>query len=57
MDVAHIQLDANESVALIGCLMNAAELSERAGNLELAARALYMVDLIIDRWIEARGRR
>jgi hypothetical protein len=46
----HIKLDDNESNALLACLMKAAEVGESTGNLDLAAMALYLVDLIIDKW-------
>jgi hypothetical protein len=47
----HITLDRNQSAALITCLMKAADLGERIGNLDLAATALYFADLIIDKWL------
>jgi hypothetical protein len=47
----HIELDPNESVSLIDCLMKAAEVGKRTGNLDLVASALYLVDLIIDKWL------
>ncbi len=47
----YITLDRNQSVALIDCLLKAAELGERTGNLDLAATALYCADLIIDKWL------
>ena len=53
----HIALDSNESVLLLACLMNASDLAERTDNLDLAARALYLVDLIIDKWIDVQRRR
>ena len=53
----HITRDANESVLLLSCLMNASDLGERTDNLDLAARAPYLVDLIIDKWIDVRRRR
>jgi hypothetical protein len=46
----HINLDNNESNALLACLMKAAEVGHSIGNLDLAAMALYLVDLIIDKW-------
>ena len=52
-----ITLDANESVLLLSCLMNASDLGERTDNLDLAAKALYLVDLIIDKWIHVRRSR
>ena len=53
----NITLDADESVLLLTCLMNASDVGESTGNLDLVARALYLVDLIIDKWIDARRRR
>ena len=54
---AHITLDADESALLITCLMNASDVGGSTGNLHLVARAVYLVDLIIDKWIDARRRR
>lgn len=53
---ADITLDTEESVLLLTCLMNASDLGASTGNLDLVARAVYLVDLIIDKWIEARRR-
>ena len=46
-----ITLDRNQSVALIDCLMKAAELGKRTGNLDLVATALYFAEMIIDKWL------
>jgi hypothetical protein len=51
-----ITLDANESHTLIGCLVRAAEVGETTGNLELAATARYLADLIIDKWLSEGGK-
>jgi hypothetical protein len=48
----HITLARNHSVVLIDCLIKAAELGERAGNLDLVAMAQYFADLIIEKCCE-----
>jgi len=53
----HIKLDVDDSNVLLACLMNAADVGESTGNLDLTAMALYPVDLIIDKWSDARRRR
>ncbi len=47
----HIELDNHESHALLNCLMKAAAVGQGTGNLDLAAMAVYLVDLIIDKWM------
>ena len=54
---AHITLDADESVLLLTCLMHASEIGASTGNLDLVARAVYLVDLIIDKCFDARRKR
>ena len=48
----HIKLDADESDAVIGCLVRAAEVGEGTGNLDLMAMAEHLVDLIIEKWLK-----
>lgn len=48
----HIELDADESDALLKCLMRAAEVDEDTGNLDLVAMAEHLGDLIIDKWFD-----
>ena len=47
----HIKLDADESHALIGCLLRAAEVGAGTGSLDLVAMAEPLADLIIDKWV------
>ncbi|MGH9042147.1 MAG: hypothetical protein ACRDZ3_18165 [Acidimicrobiia bacterium] len=47
----HIELDADESDAVIKCLVRAAEVGEDTGNLDLSAMAEHLVDLIIEKWL------
>lgn len=44
----HIKLDANESNALLDCLLKAEAVGQSTGNLDLVAIARYLADLIID---------
>lgn len=53
---SHITLDANESHTLISCLVRASEVGETTGNLDLAATARYLADLIIDKWLPKGGK-
>ena len=46
----HITLDANETHALIGCLLRAAEVGSDTDNLDLVAMAVELADLILDKW-------
>lgn len=52
----YVNLDADESDALISCLVRAAEVGEDTGNLDLMAMAEHLVDLIIQKWLD-RGER
>lgn len=46
-----MKLDVNESHALIGCLLRAAEVGRRPGNnVALAGMAQYLADLIVEKW-------
>jgi hypothetical protein len=46
----HMKLDVNESHALIGCLLRAADVGGGPGNAELPGMARYLADLIIEKW-------
>jgi hypothetical protein len=46
----HITLVAYESLALIGCLLRAAEVGSDTDNLDLVAMAEDLADLILDKW-------
>ena len=52
----HIELSADETVALIACLVRAIEVAEDTADLDLQAMAEPLVDLIIDKWLN-RGER
>jgi hypothetical protein len=47
----HITVDANETHALIGCLLRAAEVGSDTDNLDLVAMAEDLADLILDKWL------
>jgi hypothetical protein len=49
--IDHIELDADETDALLRCLVRAAEVGEATGNLDLMAMAEDLADLIIGKWL------
>ena len=49
--IDHIKLDADESDALLRCLVRAPDVGEATGNLDLMAMAEDLADLIIEKWL------
>lgn len=52
----HICINADESDALLNCLVRAVDVGEATGNLDLMAMAEDCADLIIAKWLSEGDR-